>query len=650
MKFVYSNTTGRLLVALIILLPKSLAAQSATQTITVVPGWNAVWLEVSPMNQVGENEGLPQSPDDVFGSSPEITKILSPKLLASTADFFSNSPNDVDTFFNESEWEQWHQTPQTGDNLTQITGNRPYLIEADRVGTIRITGAVRFYRPQWAPDRFNLIGFGLDGTMAPTFDEFFASSGSTHPTDQIYRLIPRTGNWVKVTNPGVETMTSNECYWVYSSGVSSYMGPVAIDFDGAETGTLNFGGPEDIRTIGEGASSLSLDLEEIIFTNLQTTDTAQPALDLINPDPESGDLTLRWATPRPASLGFDPGSLIDTTPGPTASPSSLSETVDARSSATLSIGASRDWTTGLVSRTNVYRLHSGAGSLFWLPVKASLNSVQLASDTLRENSATVAGLWIGEIAVTQVASIVEDGSPLRKASAPAPIQILLHSDENGAVNLLSQVTLMQTRTADPTIPSDPVLVIDPDQIPFFEGIKERNGKRAGLRFESVAFDLPRDLSIASQSDSDTTDTEDDLIDKIAAELDVARSAVNVAEVDSYLISSSIRPPNLLEVYHHKLLCDGAIGEGKTLQTIAKSLHLDGFHRSNPFRHAYHQRHGKGPKISREFSIVFDSEQSVPGQLTGTYEEQVTGLIKSSITMQGTILLQQVSSVSTLGAD
>jgi len=659
MKLTFPLLLGKVLVILLFLLPQSIFAQSATQNITLVTGWNAIWLEVSPVYTAGDKEGLPKSPGDIFGEDVKIKTVLSPKPLAGTAEFFAKTPSDVMTSFNKPEWEQWSNPAQAlavddedlDDNLSIITGNRAYLIEATAPTTVSIEGKVKFRPPTWAPDRYNLLGFGLHGT--PTFQEFFEAAGSSHPTDRIYRLIPSTGNWVKVSSPATETMNSNEAYWIFSSGPSTYMGPVAVAFDSAVTGILRFGGPGDVVTIGSGASALHLDLEEITFTNLRTSDTsATPVLDLINSDEDSGSFTLRTVTPDPDSLGYIAGNLVDTTLGATASPSSLDETVEPLSTTVLTLGAARNWESGSVGRTNVYRLRTGAGSAFWLPVTASLNSVQLSTDTLPDDTAAVAGLWIGEVSVSGVTSFVEDGAPVRAAAAPAPILILLHSNATGQVNLLSQVTVMQTKTADSSIPSEPVLVVDPDQIPIFEGIKERNGKRVGLRLESVAFDMPRDISVSSQSDDDPTDSEDDLVDIIAASLStdantVIRSDVDENTIDSYLVSSSLRPSTLKEVYFKNLLCDGALGSGKTVQTIAGSLTLDGFHRSNPFRHAYHQKHGKGPKITREISIVFDSDQQVPDRLVGSYEEQITGLAKSRLTLSGSIKLERISAVDRL---
>jgi hypothetical protein len=652
-KFRSRNLFAPVSAILISLLPQPLLAQSATQNITLVPGWNAIWLEVAPV----DSEGLPQSPDDIFGADASIIRVLSPKLLAGTAEFFAENPSDVTTTFNQPEWEQWNRSEQLEANLAIITGNRPYLIKATQRTVLSIDGSVRFYSPTWAPDRYNLVGFALEGS--PTFAEFFEAAGDRHPTDRIYRLTPGTGNWVRVSNPATE-MRSNEAYWVFASGPSNYMGPVAVDFDGAASGILSFGGPADVRTIGNGASVFELDLEEVTFTNLRTSGTAvTPALDLINSDNDSGNLTLRTVRPDPNNLGYIPGNLVDTAPGATASPSSLDETVEQLSSTVLTLGAARDWDSGPVGRTNVYRLRTGAGSVFWLPVTALLNSIQPPTGEVGDEHAAVAGLWVGEASVTGVTSFVEDGGPVRKAAAPAPLLILLHSDGSGIVNLLSQVTLMQTKTADSSIPSDPVLVVDRDQIPFFEGIKERKGKRVGLRLESVAFDMPRDTSIASQSDGDDLDETKDLIDMIVAESESnsttwlsgkdqypIRADVDPAAIDSYLLFRGLRPPTLKEVYLPSLRCDdGAIiGAGKTVRT---RLVLDGFHRSNPFRHTFHQKHAKGPKITRELCIVFDSEQAVPDRLVGTYEEKITGLTKSRITLTGTIKMERVSSVDSL---
>ncbi|MBB08140.1 MAG: hypothetical protein CMN03_07730 [Roseibacillus sp.] len=632
-----------------------LPAQTVDQTITLQEGWNAVWLEVSPVSAAG----LPKTAEEVFGPEETITNVLSPKPLYGTAEVFAASPEATDALFNQAEWEQWSKSEDgedSGEEDWMVTGNRAYLIEASENRSITIPGEVTFHPPTWVPDRYNLIGFGLSGS--PSFQQFFGSAGNTHPVTSNafgYRLVSTTGQWVAIS-PGDE-MISNEAYWIFASGPSNYMGPVSVDFDGASSGTLAFGGPDDVVEVGTGQSALELDLEEITFTVVAGDSPNLPVLDLITSDDNSEALTLQVVTPQPTTLGYNPGNLIDTSPGATTAPSAIFDTPLTNDPATthLTLGANRDWESGNVGRTNIYRLSTGqSGASFWLPVSATLSSLELAADLRSDDVTSLAGLWVGEVSLSAVTSLVEDGAPVRDATAPAPLQILLHSNREGDVNLLSQVTVMQTRTADASLPSEPVLVVDPAQIPFFEGIKKRNGKRVGVRLESVAFDMPRTLADDTQADlldvieataaSNTTTWSD-----ATSHADIDRNDLNAiaAAVDSYLTFTSGRPSSLQEAYDLQLSLDGNLGEGKTVRTRSGTLILDQFHRSNPFRHAFHKKHAKGPKITRELSLVFDSTQSISDRLTGTYNEEISGLTKSTLTLTGDLILQRVSSVDRL---
>ena len=664
------NQIPSLLVAVTVsvtfLFPGSRASGAvATQNISFEAGWSAVWLEVEPIYPAthGSRPGEIKMPGDVF-TDPKITKVITPNPSAGTAEFFSQNPEALPQAFARELWQQWNRSsPTATDNLRMVAGNQPYLIHASAPGAIAVRGRVRFHRPEWIADRYNLIGFGLAGTPSspalPTFAEFFEPVSSTHQTSRIYRLNP-DGNWglVSANNP----MSSNEAYWIYSNGPSQYMGPVSVEFRGHPVGRLNFGGASDAERVGTGVDALDLDLEEIVFTNLSSTQPAAPTLDLIEADPSTGSLSLRVVKPNSRNLQYSLGNRVDAAPGPTASPSNLDEIIPGLSTRVLTLGAQRNWTTGNLGRTNVYRLQTGGKSLFWLPVTATQSDILPPSTPLSDSEKDrVRGLWVGEVSVTGVSSLVEDGAPVRPAAAPAPIRILLHSDESGIVRLLSRVTIMKTRSADPSIPSSPVLVVDDKLLPYFEGIEERSGKKVGIRLEAVAFEMPRDTSVASQQNVNQQDgINDDLIDFIVAEstspstrwLDgkdqyADRSQVTREAIDSYLLFRNLRPPTLKETYHSTVRINGGLGAGKSLASTPGSLSLDAFHRANPFRHAFHQNHAKGPLINRELRISFDPQQSVPDRLEGSYREDITGLTKSRVTLTGRIKIQRVSPVSTL---
>lgn len=653
-------TLPRLLVGLalsVILLGPALRAQTATQNVTLSNGWNAVWLEVEPRDGNGDL----RPPEDVF-TNTDIKIVVTPKPLVGLNEFFAANPDAGGTIstFNQSDWEQWRRIdPPASNSLSLIFGNRPYLVFVENASpspfALSVAGTARFFRPTWTADRYNLVGFGINGTVS--FTDFFAPVAKTHPVARIYGL-NTNGNWEVVT--AADPVVDGRAYWIFSSGNSDYMGPVSVGFDHAITGELNFGGPGDAVAVGPAPTTLQLDLSELVFTNRGGSE-AVPELDLISPDPLSGaaDLQLHVVIPTPNTLAYSKGSQIDSTAGVGGS-STLGETVASGTTAVLTLGAKRSWINRPEDRTNLYRLTTGTpGTKVWLPITARSTNVPPSNDTTPLTGLdSAAGLWVGEVSVSAITSIVEDGAPVRTAASAAPIRILLHSDSSNTVTLLNQVTIMQTKTADPEVESIPVLVVRPDRIPFFEGVKERNGKKVGLRIQTVAYDMPRDTRLAAQSEAPLNPNKDDIVDMIVAEssspsttwlsgagLYSARNAVDEAAIQDYLLFRSIRPPALKETYRLKLPMSGAIGPDKVVSTVPGSLTLDPFHRTNPFRHAFHQRHTKGPSITREISIVFDSDQGISGRLRGRYTETVQGLTKSTLELTGRITLQRVSTAA-----
>ena len=636
-------------------------AQTADQAVTLSAGWNAVWLEVEPVDATG----MAKAPQAVF-TNTAIQTVVTPKPLTGSSEFFASEPGTIATF-NQEEWQQWKRSDPAGENnLSMIFGNRPYLIQV-AAGTppftLTLAGKVRFFRPTWTPDRYNLVGFGLQAT--PTFETFFGPSGTKHPVDKIFTLDAATGNWQRVT--ASTQMASGKAYWVFCSGQSTYTGPVAVDFDLALAGELNFGDPSDAEIVGTGVDALELDLSELVFSNAGPTPVV-PELDLITADSNPGSLALYVAMPNSQNLGYTRGSQVDSTAG-AGSSSSLGETVASLKTATLTLGAKRNWPDN-AARTNTYRLKTGATSAsFWLPISAVRSVMaQTSAPTVGTPASQVSGLWVGDVVIAGATSIVENGAPVRPSAGSVPRRIILHSDSGGTVRLLSQVTVMRTKTADPGLIPVPVLVVDPAKIPFFEGIKERGGKRVGLRVEAVTYDMPRKLDGVSQGNliedpkfltltslspalqaalseapSNRTLAQKNLIAASTTVISAAKLTIP-SLLPNYLLSSAGRPPKLVEAYELTSSMTGALGGG---QTVVANFTLDPFHRSNPFRHAFHRDLTKGPQISRTLSVAFDADQAIAGRLRGTCTEVISGLIQSNLTLTGRVDLQRVSTVDAL---
>ena len=199
--------------------------------------------------------------------------------------------------------------------------------------------------------------------------------------------------------------------------------------------------------------------------------------------------------------------------------------------------------------------------------------------------------------------------------------------------------MMQTRTADPSVAPIPVLVVSESQIPFFEGIEERGGKKVGVRFETAFFDMPRNWTEASQRP--------ELLQAVQQELKLGTNTVDARNLFDFLAARPSRPPQLNEVYWDRWPLEGTWAPGGGARTRADApLLLDPFHRSNPFRHAFHPQHGAGYPIRRAFVLSLDNTP-FQGELTGTYEETISGLATADLVYRGKVSLQRLSDVADL---
>jgi len=634
------------------LLLAPVTAITTTQTVSLAPGWNSVWLEVEPTVASGDFAGLPKLVEDVF-SNPAVEIVASRASSVGTAEFVADAT--VSTTFNQSGWSVWRQPSlsQLGNNtLLRVRGNRPYLVKTSGAVTLNITGKVEFFTPRWDPSSYSLVGFSLTGPV--TFAEFFQGSAGAHDAGKVQKLTAG-GAWQGV-QPG-DTMDSHTAYWVFAERDSDYMGPVSVLFDGS--GYLSFGAGSGTVEVpdpgGAPGDTLLLSLEELTFTNIDSA-ARTVSLEKVLPAASGGaeaadDLRLYEIVPQPGTLDHQVGGAGQVTDWPIGS-------IDAATTKTVTAGAHRNWMSGDRTRENLYRINVGIGGgtlNFWLPVRAT-NASLLGGAELGDNAAA-AGLWVGSIRLNEVTSITEPGGPLRPASSTAPLRVLLHVDAGGAVSMLSHVMIMQTKTADESVSPETVLVVDESKIPFFEGIEERGGKRIGRRVETAAFDMPRKMDTVTQTD---------LLGVVATALDIPNvDDVTQSDLVQYVNGKDSRPPKLVEDYAFSWPLDGGLDGGGLVATAPGSpLLLDPFHRSNPFRHAFHPQHGSGFPVERHLKIILD-EQTYPDRLTGLYEETLTGpgaavdsgtgrLVSSdpglaafSIVLRGPVTLRRISTVGEL---
>ena len=612
------------------LLPASLFAIETTQTLNLSPGWNAVWLEVAPVHTSGDKAGTGKPVAEVF-DNPAIQAVATPTQSFGSVEFITD-PGEG--FFNRSGWRVWHRTSELAANsLNVVQGFRGYLVKTSAAVTLDITGTAHFHQIDWEPNSYNLVGYGLTGAV--TFGDFFADASTEHPVNRIFQLDPATGNWEGVR--ATDTMASGRAYWVFCDGPSDFTGPVKVRFPGIQG--IDFGPAEVTVEIPDPqdntGGTLDVSLRELVLTNVSgraQTVTVAKALPDSGANSLADDLRLFDVVPTPGTLSYEPGAGL------------LNETdfaIAPQATTIVTLGAHRNWSSGAAARENLYRLEFEHHYL-WLPVTAS--NTNLSDAVLGTADPQGVGLWVGEVSLRQVTSLTEDGRPLAPTTSSAPLRVILHVDGSGNTHLLSHVMFMQTKTADLTIAPEEVLVLNEAQIPFHEGVEERAGKKAGLRIESTSYDMPRVLSLAAQAD---------LLSNVAffkgyqdAQGDPDTSQVTTADLVEYVGQLKARDPELEEVYHLKWPLEGTPGLNAIVRTGANPLTLDAFHRSNPFRHAFHPQHGTGRNLSRDLTLSFDDSGNA-NLLRGVWSETITGLTAAPLTMEGTLTLERLSTTATL---
>ena len=632
----------------VMIFPWAARAVETSQTLKLVYGWNAVWLQVAPVHA----DGTAMTVDQVFVAPQfRVDQVASVIRPVGTAEFSTNQQ----TLFSRGGWKLWKSTSVSGENPSILAqANQSYLVhvtplagqtvvDGDPAGELSIRGVVEFARPEWTKGGYNLVGFGLLG--APTFNSLLAASGIV--VDSGPGLAPAVlkleaaGDWVGVS--GGEPVEDGRAYWInvpYDMPGKGYAGPVAVDFTGAALGVFDFGPGPGTRPLQ--SPNVLVTPKELTFSNLERTGAV------------THDVTIRRLLPAAGADGADDLRVMVLEPVPNqlawqAKNVSLAAGWQAASlasgrSTTVTLGADRNWSAGASEREHLCRIEVAlnGGSVFhFLPLSASNPDLPPSATTGElppDNPST--GLWLGQVLLDSVTSLTVADAPVQPASSMAPMRILVHVDAAGRPVLLSHVILMQTKTASPQVSAEPVLVVNESQISQFEGIQERAGKKVGIRYETVSFDMPRDLRAAVQPAS--------VISSIQTAKGYTTAAmVTDADVNGYfsLDTRESRPTDLQEIYYPVWPLGGQLGAGMTL-TTAQSLGLDPFHRSNPFRHAFNPQHTVGYDITRSFQITFEATQE-PGLLNGSYRETTRGLARQDLVSTGRIVLRRVSRVATL---
>lgn len=407
---------------LLLVMPMPSLAQWLTQQIPLVPGWNAVYLEVQPE---------PRLCDEVFRDRP-VQSVWKWDRRFSTIQFTV----DPATLLPENpDWLMWLPPSDSRaflNRLVELQGCQAYLIKVAANAapfTLSVKGQVLIPRLDWYPHGLNLVGLPINPKHPPTFTEFFAYTPEVDTSlgygNQLYRL-DSTGRGLQIVQPARDRPQPGVAYWVGCARRPSYMAAIHVKPQG---GTVDFG------TV--------LSVNELSIRNPLPTRTLTACLQ--KRASEAAPLTGGYpevAGPVPMSvLVQDASNAWVWVDFPT---NGLTRALRPQEEWVLRLGVRRqEFTPYTPHNTNgfnyasVLEITDGAESLLIrVPVVAQPAGLLLGATAFDPNE----GLWVGQATVDQVnaPAYTDDLLP---TPAPASFRLLVHVDGYGRARLLQQVLL-----------------------------------------------------------------------------------------------------------------------------------------------------------------------------------------------------------------
>lgn len=440
------------------------ATATTSQTITLQPGWNAVYVELEPLNNDIQTifSGIPVAsvwrwiPDDV---GKDFIQDPSEGLLS------------IDG------WYGYFPEPRPEaflSNLYTISANTAYLIKLDGQAnrSITITGKPVLRKGVWRSNSFTLTGLPVNPGSEPSFAEYFSQS-QAHQNQPIYQLNAQ-GQWQVVSNPQTTAIESGKAYWIYTNGTSQYPGLLNI--------TLQQGDSLAYRTIFTELDFVITNLSDVPnFINIQRLGGVLMPMKFLNVDPETGEEA--WPDlPLNRIIELQPGEDVF-----------IKFAVDRLNFVEENM-------------EQVFSISNEQGARYLL--HASANTIQpLTLPTRNFNSRGItsvpdsyAGLWIGNAEVRAVSEAQTAGTEPLPVGKPFNQRVLIHVDATGQARLLKNVVQMwQEGTYTPS-PSNPnylevetpgfyVLLTDEGLIPNYTGVTLRGGQSTGIRYSTIAYDF-----------------------------------------------------------------------------------------------------------------------------------------------------------------
>ena len=424
--------------------------QTVEQTITLEPGWNAVFLEVQPD---------PYDPQSLFGGQ-DIESVWTWAQRLTRVDFVQNPSEGL---WNRSGWLVWTPEGRSENittNLHAIFSGRAYIVHytGQTPRTLTFSGTPNVEKIRWVADSYNLVGFHLDPDLPPTFGAYF-NTATSHSLQTTFRLQPN-GQWVAAASG--DRMRSGEAFWVFSQGESNFNGPLLVELPGEDGLDYNN----------------RLQRHKIFLKNIGSNGTVTLHL-----QPGTGEVPLNYREILDNEFKTEVWPEFEGTMD-----------LEAQTNHTLNIELSVDRARLAVhSADSILEIRDNAGSRWLVPVKAQ-----------RTSATAFSGLWVGNVRVMAVSESQVGSLVPKPVYRPFSFRIMVHVDAFGQARLLKEVIQMwedgtYSVINDPDLSPTPlyqvdqpghyVLITDNSLISNFQGVGQSGGQPVGYRISTAAYDF-----------------------------------------------------------------------------------------------------------------------------------------------------------------
>lgn len=411
----------------LVTLPLPCLAQWRTQQIPLVPGWNAVHLEVQPE---------PRACAAVFQHHP-VQSVWKWDRRFSTIQYVMDPASLLPE---NPDWLLWLPASDPRAFLTRLfemQGGQAYLIKvaADAPPfTLAVKGRVILPRPDWYPHGLNLVGLPVHPGQPPTFTDFFRFTTEVDTSrgyaNELYR-VDAQGRGQRIVQPARDRVQPGVAYWVGCARAPAHHSVLHLSAEG--TSALDFGS----LLVRRDLTVRNAHPTQALTVWLRQRASESP--------PATGD--------HPELAGPVPLSLLSRATDPQWE---WSEFPTAGLSRTLAPG--EDWVLRLGVRRRDFAPYAPQGLhgfayqsilevtdaaqslLIRVPVVAQPPSVSAQAGTPEPHN-DHEGLWVGQATVNQVNAPAYTGTALLGTPAPLSFRLLVHVDAYGRANLLQQVVL-----------------------------------------------------------------------------------------------------------------------------------------------------------------------------------------------------------------